>query len=217
MCEFYTVPSNRKYSEKPQDSNNKNIRINGFITVSPQGFIIENRVKATGPRVSCYMPFCGGATWSPGRGRLDSDRVPAHLQQALLPRGTRRAPRGFGMLSEDVKAKTSGADSTGHYILETVSTVLTVASSVKAARPTESPSVPRRLRNQPHTEIPRAITRRSLRCSSVYGEPRTPVERSQTSDGSISFEFLVSLTGCYHDSCQPCKNSWRPGLHILVI
>lgn len=93
-----------------------------------------------------------------GRGRLDSDRVPAHLQQALLPRGTRRAPRGFGMLSEDVKAKTSGADSTGHYILETVSTVLTVASSVKAAHHAESLSVPRRL---PHTEIPRAITRRS--------------------------------------------------------
>ena len=27
----------------------KNIRINGFVTVSPQVFIIENRVKATGP------------------------------------------------------------------------------------------------------------------------------------------------------------------------
>lgn len=40
----------------------KNIRINGFVTVSPQVFIIENRVKATGPRVSCYMPFCRGAT-----------------------------------------------------------------------------------------------------------------------------------------------------------
>lgn len=66
MYEFHTVQSNRNYSEKPQDSNNKNIRINGFVTVSPQVFIIENRIKATGPSVSCNTPFCRGETWRQG-------------------------------------------------------------------------------------------------------------------------------------------------------
>lgn len=136
MYEFHTVQSNRNYSEKPQDSNNKNIRINGFVTVSPQVFIIENRVKATGPSVSCYMPFCRGLAWA-GTGWTATE-FSACLQQGLLLRGTSRAPRGFGMLSRMLKLKLQGPKSTGHYILYIISsTVLTVTLSVKTSCSTE--------------------------------------------------------------------------------
>lgn len=141
MYEFHTVQSNRNYSEKPQDSNNKNIRINGFVTVSPQVFIIENRIKATGPSLSCNTPFCRGETWRRGLAWAGSGwtvtKFPASLQQCLLPRGTSRAPCGFGMLSKDVKAKTTGAKSTGHYILYTASS--TARTVTVSAEPPVSP------------------------------------------------------------------------------
>lgn len=155
MYEFHTVQSNRNYSEKPQDSNNKNIRINGFITVSPQVFIIENRIKATGPSLSCNTPFCRGETWRQGLAWAGSGwtatKFPASLQQGLLPRGTSRAPCGFGMHSKDVKAKTTGAKSTGHYILYPVSS--TTCTVTVSAKPPASPNcVARRLQNQPHSD-----------------------------------------------------------------
>lgn len=153
MYEFHTVQSNRNYSEKPQDSNNKNIRINGFVTVSPQVFIIENRIKATGPSVSCNTPFCRETWWGlawAGSGWTVT-KFPASLQQRLLPRGTSRAPCGFGMLSKDVKAKTIGAKSTGHYILYTASS--TAGTVTVSAKPPVSPnSVTKRLQNQPHRD-----------------------------------------------------------------
>lgn len=155
MYEFHTVQSNRNYSEKPQDSNNKNIRINGFVTVSPQVFIIENRIKATGPSVSCNTPFCRGETWRQGLAWAGSGwtvtKFPASLQQGLLPRGTSRAPCGFGMHSKDVKAKTTGAKSTV--------TIFFTQSPLQPAqwrrqlnlRLHQTLSVTRRPQNQPHS------------------------------------------------------------------
>lgn len=91
------------------------------------------------------------ARLSLGRVRLDSDQVPCSLQQGLLPRGTNRAPCGFGMLSKDVKAKTTGAKSTGHYILYPVSsTACTVTVSAKS--PASPNCVTRRLQKQPHRD-----------------------------------------------------------------
>lgn len=134
----------------------KNIRINGFVTVSPQVFIIENRVKATGPHVSCYMPFCRGATrkqglaWA-GVGWTVTE-FPACLQQALLPRGTGQAHRGLGMLSKDVKSWTTGANPTGHCSLYTISIVLTVTSSTKTSPSYQIGSVTRGCETS-HTEM----------------------------------------------------------------
>lgn len=176
MYEFHTVQSNRNYSEKPQDSNNKNIRINGFVTVSPQVFIIENRIKATGPSVSCNTPFCRGETWRRGLAWAGSgwtvNKFPASLQQRLLPRGTSRAPCGFGMLSKDVKAKTTGAKSTGHYILYTASSTAHMVT-VSAEPPVSPNSKCHQEAAKPATQrwehwpIPSAVTTCSPRGSSL--------------------------------------------------
>lgn len=151
MYEFHTVQSNRNYSEKPQDSNNKNIRINGFVTVSPQVFIIENRIKATGPSVSCNTPFCRGETWRQGLAWAGSGWTVTKFPVPSSRDCSQEAPCGFGMLSKDVKAKTTGAKSTGHYILYPVSsTACTVTVSAKS--PASPNCVTRRLQKQPHRD-----------------------------------------------------------------